>query len=65
MQLQEHKKVYVSNDEIFSFQDTLLDNISESIVSTFSIKSLLLALSLSLMISSVVSFNDSLSIMVS
>ena len=28
MQLQEHKKVYVENDEIFSFQDTLLDNIS-------------------------------------
>ena len=28
MQLQEHKKVYVAEDEIFSFQDTLLDNIS-------------------------------------
>ena len=28
MQLQEHKKVYVPDDEIFSFQDTLLDNIS-------------------------------------
>jgi len=28
MQLQEHKKVYVQDDEIFSFQDTLLDNIS-------------------------------------
>ena len=28
MQLQEHKKVYVSDNEIFSFQDTLLDNIS-------------------------------------
>lgn len=28
MQLQEHKKVYVSDDEIFSFQDTLLDDIS-------------------------------------
>ncbi len=28
MQLQEHKKIYVSDDEIFSFQDTLLDNIS-------------------------------------
>lgn len=28
MQLQEHKKIYVQNDEIFSFQDTLLDNIS-------------------------------------
>ena len=28
MQLQEHKKVYVPNEEIFSFQDTLLDNIS-------------------------------------
>ena len=28
MQLQEHKKIYVPNDEIFSFQDTLLDNIS-------------------------------------
>ena len=28
MQLQEHKKVYVPDEEIFSFQDTLLDNIS-------------------------------------
>ena len=28
MQLQEHKKIYVPDDEIFSFQDTLLDNIS-------------------------------------
>ena len=28
MQLQEHKKVYIPNDEVFSFQDTLLDNIS-------------------------------------
>ncbi len=28
MQLQEHKKIYVSDDEIFSFQDSLLDNIS-------------------------------------
>ena len=28
MQLQEHKKIYLSDDEIFSFQDTLLDNIS-------------------------------------
>ena len=28
MQLQEHKKIYVPEDEIFSFQDTLLDNIS-------------------------------------
>ena len=28
MQLQEHKKVYIQDDEIFSFQDTLLDNIS-------------------------------------
>ena len=28
MQLQEHKKIYVSDDEIFSFQDTLLDDIS-------------------------------------
>ena len=28
MQLQEHKKVYLPQDEIFSFQDTLLDNIS-------------------------------------
>lgn len=28
MQLQEHKNIYVSDDEIFSFQDTLLDNIS-------------------------------------
>ena len=28
MQLQEHRKVYVSDNEIFSFQDTLLDNIS-------------------------------------
>lgn len=28
MQLQEHKKVYVTDDEIFSFQDTLLNDIS-------------------------------------
>ena len=28
MQLQEHKKIYVPDEEIFSFQDTLLDNIS-------------------------------------
>ena len=28
MQIQEHKKVYVADEEIFSFQDTLLDNIS-------------------------------------
>ena len=28
MQLQEHKKIYIPDDEIFSFQDTLLDNIS-------------------------------------
>lgn len=28
MQLQEHKKIYVSDDKIFSFQDSLLDNIS-------------------------------------
>lgn len=28
MQLQEHKNVYASNDEVFSFQDTLLDDIS-------------------------------------
>ena len=28
MQLQEHKKVYVPDEEIFSFQDTLLDDIS-------------------------------------
>lgn len=28
MQLQEHKKTYVPDDEIFSFQDTLLDDIS-------------------------------------
>ena len=28
MQLQEHKKIYIPNEEIFSFQDTLLDNIS-------------------------------------
>ena len=28
MQLQEHKKIYVPDDEIFSFQDTLLANIS-------------------------------------
>ena len=28
MQLQEHKNIYVSDEEIFSFQDTLLDNIS-------------------------------------
>ena len=28
MQLQENKQIYIPNDEIFSFQDTLLDNIS-------------------------------------
>ena len=28
MQIQEHKLIYVPDDEIFSFQDTLLDNIS-------------------------------------
>ena len=28
MQLEEHKLVYIPNEEIFSFQDTLLDNIS-------------------------------------
>ena len=28
MQLHEHKKVYVTDDEIFSFQDTLLNDIS-------------------------------------
>jgi hypothetical protein len=28
MQLQENKKIYISDEEIFSFQDTLLDNIS-------------------------------------
>lgn len=28
MQLQEHKKIYAPDEEIFSFQDTLLDNIS-------------------------------------
>ena len=28
MQLQEHKKIYIPDEEIFSFQDTLLDNIS-------------------------------------
>jgi hypothetical protein len=28
MQLQEHKKIYISDEEIFSFQDTLLNNIS-------------------------------------
>ena len=28
MQLQEHKKIYVPDDEIFLFQDTILDNIS-------------------------------------
>ncbi len=28
MQLQEHKKIYIPEEEIFSFQDTLLDNIS-------------------------------------
>ena len=28
MQLQEHKKIYIPDDEIFSFQDTLLDNVS-------------------------------------
>lgn len=28
MQLQEHKKVYIPDEEVFSFQDTLLDNIS-------------------------------------
>ena len=31
MQLQEHKKVYVQDDEIFSFQDTLLDNINNKL----------------------------------
>ena len=28
MQLQEHKKIYIPDEEVFSFQDTLLDNIS-------------------------------------
>ena len=28
MQLQEHKLVYIPDEEVFSFQDTLLDNIS-------------------------------------
>ena len=28
MQLQENKQIYISKDEVFSFQDTLLDNIS-------------------------------------
>lgn len=28
MQFQEHKKIYVPDEEVFSFQDTLLDNIS-------------------------------------
>jgi hypothetical protein len=28
MQIQEHKKIYIPEDEIFSFQDTLLNDIS-------------------------------------